>query len=76
VIISNMKEMREVVERYNMGIIVEEYSVGALNSAIDKLLETDLFKMKQNARRCAEENSWEVQEIIMFKEYKRILNGK
>jgi glycosyltransferase involved in cell wall biosynthesis len=76
VIVSNMKEMRELVESYNMGIIVEEESVDALNIAIDKILDSDIKQMKQNARRCAEENSWEVQEIKMINEYKRVLNGK
>ena len=76
VIISNMKEMRELVEFYDMGIIVEEESVNALNDAIDTILRSDLEQMKQNARRCAKENSWEVQELKMIKGYMSILNGK
>jgi glycosyltransferase involved in cell wall biosynthesis len=76
VIISNMKEMRELVEFYDMGIIVEEESVNALNDAIDTILRSDLKQMKQNARRCAKENSWEVQELKMIKGYMSILNGK
>jgi hypothetical protein len=32
--------------------------------------------MKQNARRCAQENAWEIQEIKMIDEYRRVLNGK
>ena len=76
VIVSNMKEMRELVEIYNMGIIVEEESIDALNIAIDKILDSDIKQMKENARRCAEENSWEVQEVKMISEYKRVLDGK
>ena len=30
--------------------------------------------MKQNARRCAEENSWAEQEKKMIKEYKKRIN--
>ena len=76
VIVSNMKEMRELVEIYNMGIIVEEESIDALNIAIDKILDSDIKQMKENARRCAEENSWEVQEVKIISEYKRVLDEK
>jgi glycosyltransferase involved in cell wall biosynthesis len=76
VIVSNMKEMRELVEKYDMGIIVEDDKVNSMNNAIDKILQSDINQMKQNARKCAEENSWEVQEIKMLNEYKRVLNGK
>lgn len=76
VIVSNMKEMRELVEKYEMGIVVEDDKIKSMNSAIDKILESDIKQMKQNARRCAEENSWEQQEIKMIDEYKRVLDGK
>lgn len=76
VIVSNMKEMRALVESYNMGIIVEEESVDSLNIAIDKILDLDIKQMKQNARKCAEENSWEVQEIKMINAFKNKLDGK
>ncbi len=76
VIVSNMKEMRELVEKYDMGIIVEDDKVNSMNNAIDKIVQSDIKQMKQNARRCAEENSWEKQEVKMINEYKRVLNGK
>lgn len=76
VIVSNMKEMREMVERYDMGIVVKNENIDDINSAIDKILESDIEKMKKNARKCAEENSWEKQEIKMINEYERVLNGK
>ena len=76
VIVSNMKEMRELVEKYNMGIVVIDDKIESMNNAINKILQSDIKQMKQNARRCAEENSWEVQEIKMINEYKRVLNGK
>ena len=76
VIVSNMKEMRELVESYNMGIVVEEENVDSLNAAIDKILESDIKQMKQNARRCAEENSWETQEVKIINTIKAKLDGK
>ena len=59
-----------------MGIVVTDDKIESMNNAIDKILQSDIKQMKQNARRCAEENSWEVQEIKMINEYKRVLNGK
>lgn len=76
VIVSNMKEMRELVEKYDMGTAVVDDKIESMNNAIDKILQSDIKQMKQNARRCAVENSWEVQEIKMINEYKRVLNGK
>lgn len=76
VIVSNMKEMRELVEKYDMGIVVIDDKIESMNNAIDKILQSDIKEMKQSARRCAEENSWEVQEVKMINEYKRVLNGK
>lgn len=76
VIVSNMKEMRELVEKYDMGIVVTDDKIESMNNAIDKILQSDIKQMKQNARKCAEENSWEKQEVKMINEYKRVLNGK
>jgi glycosyltransferase involved in cell wall biosynthesis len=76
VIVSNMKEMRELVEKYDMGIIVYDDKIESINDAIDKILQSDIKQMKKNARKCAEENSWEKQEVKMINEYKRVLNGK
>lgn len=76
VIVSNMKEMKELVERYDMGIIVEVNNIISMNKAINRILELDIKRMKNNARRCAEENAWELQEIIMINEYRRFFNGK
>ena len=74
VIVSNMKEMKELVEKYNMGIVVVDNKLESINNAIDKILQSDIKQMKQNSRRCAEENSWAEQEKKMIKEYKKRIN--
>ena len=76
VIVSNMKEMKELVEKYDMGIVVQDDKIKSINSAIDKIIGSNIEQMKQNARICAEENSWEKQEIKMINEYKRVLGEK
>lgn len=74
VIVSNMKEMKELVEQYNMGIVVVDNKLESINNAIDKILQSDIKQMKQNSRRFAEENSWAEQEKKMIKEYKKRIN--
>jgi len=68
--------MKELVEKYDMGIVVQDDKIKSINSAIDKIIGSNIEQMKQNARICAEENSWEKQEIKMINEYKRVLDEK
>ena len=75
-IVSNMKEMRETIEKYDMGVVIEEETAESINKTIEKISTMNIVQMKMNARRCAEENAWEKQEIKMIDEYKRILNAK
>jgi len=69
VIVSDMKEMREMVEDYQMGLVVDASDEDMINQAIDKMVKTDLNKFKLNARKAAEENAWEVQEVKMLGVY-------
>lgn len=70
VIVSNLKEMKELVEYYDMGIVVDNESVEGINNAIDEILTLDIKTLKQNARRCAEENAWENQQKVISEAYR------
>ena len=74
VIVSNMKDMSELVDKNNMGTVISDFSPEGINKAVDKFLLKDLSEMKDNAYRVACENSWEVQEKKMLDAYKEILN--
>jgi len=74
VLVSNMKDMAELVVANNMGEVIEDFSVIGINQAIDNFLQQNLVNMKDNAYRVACENSWEVQEQKMLEAYKGILN--
>lgn len=76
VIVSGMKEMKETVEKYQIGIVVEEESAAAIKQGIEKILTLDLAQMKLNARKFAEDNSWEKQETKMINKYKKVLYAK
>lgn len=74
VIVSNVKEMSAFVKKYQMGVVVEDYSVASLNEAIEGLLSMDLAVLKQNAKKAALDNSWEHQEAKMIHSCQKFLN--
>ena len=76
VIVSDMKEMRGFVEKYDMGIVVEEENSEAISNAIDKILTLDINELKVNARKFAEENAWEIQEKKMIEVYKGLIHDR
>ncbi len=73
VIVSNMKEMREFVNKHNIGTIVKKEDSQSINEAIEKILTLDIEKLKQNSRKYAEENAWEIQEQKMIAKYRELL---
>jgi glycosyltransferase involved in cell wall biosynthesis len=73
VIVSNVKEMSAFVKKYQIGVVVEDYSVTSLNEAIERLLRMDLAALKQSAKKAALDNSWEHQEEKMRIIYKKLI---
>jgi glycosyltransferase involved in cell wall biosynthesis len=73
VIVSNVKEMSAFVKKYQIGIVVEDYSVASLNKAIEHLLSMNLTVLKQNAKKAALYNSWEQQEKKIQIVYRKLL---
>lgn len=69
VLVSNMKDMSELVSKNNMGAVISDFSAAGINRAIDDFLLQDLTAMKANAYRVACENAWEVQEQKMLAGY-------
>ncbi len=74
VLVSNMKEMGEFVEKYEVGFVAKDSRVGSINSAVDEALTADLDKLQQNAVSASIIHSWEVQEKKMIADYQMLLN--
>lgn len=70
VLVSNMKDMSELVTQNDMGSVITDFSNIGINKALDSFLQNDLIQMKANAYRVACENAWEVQEKKMLIAYK------
>ena len=73
VIVSNMKEMSFSVQAADFGIVLTEYSVDAINAAVDSLAMRDLSNLSNNAYRFAHAHAWEKQEKVMLEGYRRLL---
>ena len=73
VLVSNMKDMSELVSKNQMGAVVSDFSATGINRAIDDFLTQDLTVMKTNAYRVACDHAWEVQEQKMLAAYKGML---
>jgi glycosyltransferase involved in cell wall biosynthesis len=69
VLVSNMKDMSELVKDNAMGEVIKELTPNAINRAIDTLLASDMQMMRHNAYRTACSHAWEKQEENMFKAY-------
>jgi glycosyltransferase involved in cell wall biosynthesis len=72
VLVSNMKDMSELVAKNQMGYVISDFSMASVNRAIEDLLTKDLTIMKANANRTALENAWEIQEQKMHAAYQAI----
>lgn len=73
VIVSDMKEMAEAVQAADFGVVLTEYSVEAINEAVDHLAERDLTELSNNANQFAHAHAWEQQEKVMLEGYQRML---
>ena len=73
VIVSNMKEMAEEVQNADFGIVLTDYSIEAINYAIDRLLSQDLARFSKNAYQFAVTSSWEHQELKLIEAYEMII---
>ena len=73
VIISNMKEMKEFVFKYDMGLVLQTELANELNKLLDKIISMDFDYLRNNSLKAAESNSWELQECKLITSYKNIL---
>lgn len=76
VIVSDVYDMRTVVTEHGMGISLQELDIDSLNHGIDLMCASDLNSFSKSAYNFAVNNSWEIQEGKMLKEYNSLGSGK
>ena len=67
IIVSNLYEMKKLVENYKIGIVADEYSIKGLSEAIQKAILLNKDEMRENLRKAKINFNWENQEGILIK---------
>ena len=73
IVVSDLPEMRRMVEEYNCGVVCSSAQPVSIVRSIDTVLSGDMVRWGLNARRMAEENSWERQELKLLALYDKII---
>jgi len=69
VLSSNLLEMKRLVEKYNLGIVAKENTVGGFLEAVEQSLKQDYELTVNNVREARKLFNWEIQEKVLLKAY-------
>lgn len=72
VIVSNLPEMKKVVNNNNIGVVAKENNPQGLKEAIQKAVELDEEELQRNIQKVKEVYNWEEQEKVLLALYKSI----
>lgn len=69
VIVSNLFEMKRLVEKNNIGVVAEENTPNGLKKAMEEAIELDKEELKTNIYKVKSIYNWEEQEKVLLKVY-------
>jgi len=69
VIVSNLYEMKRLVEENNIGVVAKENTPNDLKEAISKAIKLDKERLNINIQKIKEIYNWEEQEKVLLKVY-------
>jgi len=69
VIVSNLYEMKRLVEEKNIGVVAKYNTSDGLTEAIQKAIELDKIELNKNILKVKEIYNWEEQEKVLLKVY-------
>ena len=72
VIVSNLYEMKSLVEKYQAGIVSGSNSVQGFTKAVEESLNQDYLRMVENVKKTRKRFCWEEQEKKLIKIYKEL----
>jgi glycosyltransferase involved in cell wall biosynthesis len=70
VIVSNLYEMRRLVEKNNIGAVAKENTPQGLKKAIEEAVNLDKEELKANIQKIKKIYNWEEQEKVLLKVYR------
>ena len=66
VIVSNLPEMRKVVEENKIGVVAQESSIDGITKAIEEIVQLEYKELQSNLKRVQEEYNWQEQERVLL----------
>ena len=73
ILVSNMKDMSECVEKNKFGLVLSDPSPLSINEKINDILSMNYKNFSDKAHQFASENSWEHQHDLLFEGYQEVL---
>ncbi|NVK26116.1 MAG: glycosyltransferase family 4 protein [Gammaproteobacteria bacterium] len=73
VLVSDLPEMKKVVEGYQVGIVVEGNKMRDVEQAIERIMSLDIEQMKRNLPKVIKKYNWQVQEQKLINIYRALL---
>ena len=74
ILVSDLPEMRKLVEKYDCGVVCESTSPQGVINGLNRLLSLNLEKLSKNSRKMAEDHSWGKQEKKLLNLYTQVVN--
>ena len=72
VIVSNLFEMKRLVEDNNIGVVAEENNTKGLKKAIEEAVLLDQNELQKNIQKVKKIYNWEEQEKVLLEVYKEL----
>jgi glycosyltransferase involved in cell wall biosynthesis len=69
VIVSDLPEMKKIIEVFNVGVVLHENSINGMKDAIGELGKLDKYVLKENLEQVKYQYNWEEQEKKLLKVY-------
>ena len=69
VIVSDLPEMKKIIEVFNVGVVLHENSINGMKDAIGELEKLDKYVLKENLEQVKYQYNWEEQEKKLLKVY-------
>jgi len=70
VLTSNLREMKQLVETHNLGVVADDNTVEGFVNALSASLEMDYQQVRSNVEKVKKEFCWEEQEKVLLDVYK------
>ena len=73
VIVSNLYEMKRLVEHNQIGVVAKENTPEGLKEAIEKSVKSDKVELSENIKKVKKIYNWEEQEKVLLGIYRELM---